>query len=43
MANPEINGNPIALDFSSKGKSGGYSRQYSDNYEAIFRKQDKRK
>lgn len=37
MANPEINGNPVPLDFS-KGKSAtGFSRTgYADSYDRIF-------
>ena len=37
MANPEVNGDPVALDFSSKGGSTGYSStQYASNWEDIF-------
>ena len=38
MANPEIDGNPIALDFSSKGTSSGFNRKFARNYDDIFRK-----
>ena len=37
MANPEINGAPVALDFSSKGAlKGGGSSLYSKGHARIF-------
>jgi hypothetical protein len=37
MARPEINGAPVALDFSSKGAlKGGGSSLYSKGHERIF-------
>jgi len=37
MANPEINGAPVPLDFSSKGAlKGGGSSLYSEGHSRIF-------
>ena len=36
LEEPEVGGNPVTLDFSSKGRSKGYSRRYSANYDQIF-------
>jgi hypothetical protein len=38
MANPEINGNPVALDFSKKESATGYSRRYVGGFDRIFGK-----
>ena len=37
----QVNGNPILMDFSSQGTSGGYSRKFAANYDAIFKKKPK--
>lgn len=37
MANPEVNGDPVLLDFSKGSSSKGYSTgAYGNNYDRIF-------
>lgn len=41
MANPEINGNPVALDFSKgKGATGFTRGSYGSEYDRIFAKKN---
>ena len=35
-AQPEVGGAPVALDFSSQGRSKGYSKRYADAFDRIF-------
>ena len=35
-AQPEVDGAPVALDFSSQGRSKGYSKRYADAFDRIF-------
>ncbi|EKX38643.1 hypothetical protein GUITHDRAFT_154643, partial [Guillardia theta CCMP2712] len=41
MANPEINGCPVPLDFSSGGKTKGYSRKFAENWDQIVKNSKK--
>ena len=38
MAEPEINGNPVALNFSKGDSTAGYSREFVKSYDRIFAK-----
>ena len=42
MTNPEINGNPVLLDFSKGESTTGFSKEYVSGYNRIFGKAKKK-